>query len=296
MSRDSSSAPETCTDTVITQGSSASSLRFRTDAHRYGRLRRHKIISNSFAERDGKCEDSHTQRVVNTNRVEDYWKCKLAGSLPTALKPRLRTENGRRVGLSQQDKRRLPTKQWTKAFLRALEDLAYITKDDQACAHSRLMAEVKRRQMKLTHAEHYAREVLTSDIQAVAREFRRLQTAGHYPPKSLRRKGGSRIPRVDREASDITEEGEQQRDTSVKDTEELEMGGVTPPSGKKRKAESSASEHSIKRRKPFSVNGQSSRIPRDNRDASDITKLAHDREQESTRSSDCASVKGERRS
>ncbi|KAK5695995.1 hypothetical protein LTR97_008415 [Elasticomyces elasticus] len=206
MSGDSSSALKACTDTVITEGSRAESRRFRGNAHRHGRLRREKIISSSFKEPAGKSDDSHTQRVANTNRVEDFWKCKLADSLPTALKPRLRIANGKRVGPKQQDTRRLPAKQWTKAFLRALEDLAFVTRDDQASAHEKLIAEVKKRQNKGTHAEYYAREVLTSDLQSVAREFKRLRACGHYPPKSLRRGGGGmRIPQDNREASDITE-------------------------------------------------------------------------------------------
>ncbi|KAK4895238.1 hypothetical protein LTR27_006581 [Elasticomyces elasticus] len=227
--------------------------RYTTNSHRYGQLRKNKVIASAFREPKGKSDDAHKQRVRNTNKVESFWSY----SLPIELKPRLPAANGKRVGVKQQDTRRLPTKQWTKAFLRALEELAFMTCDDKATAHTKVIAKVKERQRSGTHPEHYAREVLTSDLYAVAQEFKRLKSVGHYPPKFLRRKGGSRIPRDDREASDLTEDDDQQRDASVEKPGVLEMGGVTPPPGKKRKAEGSASEHSIKRRKPPGVHEQS---------------------------------------
>ncbi|KAK3659916.1 hypothetical protein LTR22_008283 [Elasticomyces elasticus] len=251
------SASRTETESEIESEVSSAETRYTTNSHRYGQLRKNKVIASAFREPKGKSDDAHKQKVRNTNKVESFWSCKLKESLPIDLKPRLPATNGRRIGLKQQDTRRLPTKQWTKAFLRALEDLAFVTCDDKATAHTKVIAKVKERQRSGTHPEHYAREVLTSDLQAVAQEFKRLRGAGHYPPKSLRRKGGSRIPRDEREASDVIEDDEQQRDTSGVVPGEVEMGGVTPPLQLKRKAEDSAPEHSIKRRKPSGVNEQS---------------------------------------
>ncbi|KAK3641146.1 hypothetical protein LTR56_006868 [Elasticomyces elasticus] len=251
------SASRTETESEIESEISSAETRYTTDSHRYGQLRKNKVIASAFREPKGKSDDAHKQRVINTNKVKSFWGCKLGDSLPIDLKPRLPSANGRRIGLKQQDTRRLPTKQWTKAFFRALEDLAFVTCDDKATAHTKVFAKVKERQRNGTHPEHYAREVLTSDLQAVAQEFKRLKSAGHYPPKSLRRKGGSRIPRDDREASDVTEDDEQPRDTSVVVPGEVEMGGVTPPLQMKRKAEDSAPEHSIKRRKPSGMDEQS---------------------------------------
>ena len=49
-----------------------------------------------------------------------------------------------------------------------------------AFAHTILIKQIKSRQRKRTHAEHYAREVLTSDIEESIKEVTRLTKVGRY--------------------------------------------------------------------------------------------------------------------
>ncbi|KAK1073408.1 hypothetical protein LTR74_001817 [Friedmanniomyces endolithicus] len=160
-----------------------------TKSHRHGQLRKEKLARALLQRFEEKPAVSNSRRTINAEHIEYLWRRKLTECLPPELKPRLRAGNGKRVGIGERDRKRLPVRQWTKALIRALEKLAFITPVkstpvDRDNAYAKLIAQVKRRQRERVHVEHYAREVLTSDIEAVTEDFKRLKAAGRYPIKA----------------------------------------------------------------------------------------------------------------
>ncbi|KAK0311919.1 hypothetical protein LTR01_002833 [Friedmanniomyces endolithicus] len=176
-----------------------------TESHRHGQARKEKLGRALLQRFEKKPAVSNSRRTVNAEHIEYLWRRKLTTCLPPELKPRLRARNGKRVGIGEQDRKRLPVRQWTKALLCALEKLAFIspvkrTSVDRDNAYAKLNAQVKRRQRERVHVEHYAREVLTSDIEAVTEDFKRLKVAGRYPTKV------KKPARVDRRDLDLPPE------------------------------------------------------------------------------------------
>ncbi|KAK3111194.1 hypothetical protein LTR53_013798 [Teratosphaeriaceae sp. CCFEE 6253] len=156
---------------------------YTTKSHRHEKARKDKLksrVEKRFKPLSSKATRSY--RETSTELVELNWRCNLGDSLPGKLKPRLRAPDGKRVG-HKQYKRRLPVQSWTKTMLCAMVKLSHATQGDPTTAHAMLRAQIRRRQHKRTHPEHYAREVMTSDIDAVVQELKRLKAAGHYPPK-----------------------------------------------------------------------------------------------------------------
>ncbi|KAK4539739.1 hypothetical protein LTR36_010392 [Oleoguttula mirabilis] len=167
-------------------------------------LRTEKTADKSLAHMQQPVEKSKSHRAKDAGYVEANWDCKLINSLPAELKPRSPGYKGKRVGHNQQDKKRLPPGEWTKAFIRALANLSMITQDDNAYAYKKLFEQVKYRQRKRMHPEHYAREALTSDIEAVTVEVQRLTDVGRYV-KHIRTQGhsdGERLGNVEVETTD----------------------------------------------------------------------------------------------
>ncbi|TKA60966.1 hypothetical protein B0A55_11756, partial [Friedmanniomyces simplex] len=84
------------------------STHYTTRPHRYGQLRKKKVTEAFLRKLHKQPTAAEKHRGISTERIKDFWRCKLADSLPRELKPRLRAANGKRVGAQQQDQRRLP--------------------------------------------------------------------------------------------------------------------------------------------------------------------------------------------
>ncbi|KAK0356084.1 hypothetical protein LTR02_008676 [Friedmanniomyces endolithicus] len=197
------SAAEESEDTDANMSTlNSGSTHHTTKSHRYGQARKEKLAAALLKRFEKKPAVSNSRRTIDAEHIEYLWRRKLTECLPPELKPRLRAGNGKRVSIGEQDRKRLHVRQWTKALLRALEKLAFITPVnstpvDRDNAYAKLIAQVKRRQRERVHVEHYAREVLTSDIEAVTQEFKRLKDAGRYPIKA------KKPARVDRRDLDL---------------------------------------------------------------------------------------------
>lgn len=120
------------------------------------------------------------RRMRFRRTFEKNWNCRLKDSLPDNLKPRVLRRNGARVGHNQQDRKRILATDWPTKIYRALAHLSNLTVNDMEFAHAQLKTQVKIRQRQGTHREHYAREVLTSDIEAIVKEVKRLASVGRY--------------------------------------------------------------------------------------------------------------------
>lgn len=153
---------------------------YTTESRRHGQPRKHKIMPRTTGRLQKATKAPRSHATIDQNRIEANWACKLLGSLPASLKPRPRSTTGKRVGQDQQDRKRLQPDQWTKSLLHALAGLSRVTPQDKSFAHKELLAHVKNRQNKGHHQEHYAREVLTSDIDTVTQEIKRLIAVGRY--------------------------------------------------------------------------------------------------------------------
>ncbi|KAK0902356.1 hypothetical protein LTR91_012273 [Friedmanniomyces endolithicus] len=197
------SAAEESEDTDANMSTlNSGSTHHTTKSHRYGQARKEKLAAALLKRFEKKPAVSNSRRTIDAEHIEYLWRRKLTECLPPELKPRLRAGNGKRMSIGEQDRKRLHVRQWTKALLRALEKLAFITPVnstpvDRDNAYAKLIAQVKRRQRQRVHVEHYAREVLTSDIEAVTQEFKGLKDAGRYPIKA------KKPARVDRRDLDL---------------------------------------------------------------------------------------------
>ncbi|KAK5121249.1 hypothetical protein LTR85_005415 [Meristemomyces frigidus] len=162
-------------------------------------LRKDKHADKALTQMQQLVQSSKSHRVKDIDYVEGNWDCKLVDSLPAALKPRMAGYKGKRVGHTQPDKKRLPPGEWTKAFIRALAHLSKITQGDQPFAHKKLFEQVKSRQRKCAHPEYYAREALTSDLDAVTAKIQRLIGVGRYvrPMRNQGHTGGRRLDDAD---------------------------------------------------------------------------------------------------
>ncbi|KAK0278787.1 hypothetical protein LTR35_009052 [Friedmanniomyces endolithicus] len=152
-----------------------------TKSHRHGQARKEKLARALLQRFEEKPAVSNSRRTVNAEHIEYLWRRKLTECLPPELKPRLRAGNG-----TSGHRRARP-----KAATRATVDKSTNPRSGEAGVHhsgqehsSRQRQRVKRRQRERVHVEHYAREVLTSDIEAVTENFKRLKAAGRYPIKA----------------------------------------------------------------------------------------------------------------
>lgn len=126
--------------------------------------------------------DSLPRRMRFRLTFEKNWNCRLKDSIPGNLKPRVLLHNGARVGHQQQDRKRILPTDWPSKIYKALAHLSELTVNDMEFAHAKLKKQVKKRQKQRVHREHYAREVLTSDIEAVVEEVKKLVSEGLYKP------------------------------------------------------------------------------------------------------------------
>ena len=146
-------------------------------------------------------DEATTTRTRFPSVIEENWGCDIKQGLPDELKPRRQESNGRRADHKQPDKKRIPASQWPSKLLKALANLSALTVHDMTFVHRQLKSQVRARQRKRQHPEHYAREALTSDVKAVIREIRRLETRGLYNAKqplgfkkAIERGEGSEVP------------------------------------------------------------------------------------------------------
>ncbi|KAK5744429.1 hypothetical protein LTR17_002139 [Elasticomyces elasticus] len=166
--------------------SNSGDIRYTTASHRHGPLRKEKVRRKLVRGMEQRQLGVKAHRAIHGNLVKTLWSCKFVDSLPAELRPRVRAPSGKRIDFKQQDAKRLAPHNWTNNMVHALERLASLTPNDKEYVHVKLSAQVKRRQREGTHTEYYAREVLPSDMEAVAKELKHLKAVGQYPPKPKR--------------------------------------------------------------------------------------------------------------
>ena len=149
-------------------------------------MRSKKLVATSIRKEN---EPSRLLKVRDGRIVEANWSCTLEKSLPADLKPRLRGPNGIPIGHDHPDKTRVPATEWSKAFTHEVAGVSKITRNHPAFAHKQLSEQVRTRQRKREHPQHYARELLKSNIQATIVEIKRLISVGRHGHSTPKRTG-----------------------------------------------------------------------------------------------------------
>lgn len=90
--------------------------------------------------------------------------------MPTDLIPRVRVGRGVFASISHLDKKKLPVDGWSSKLVKTLAHLSADTVHDMKFAHKLLVERVHYRNNRSEMRDYWARELLSSDVEAVHTE------------------------------------------------------------------------------------------------------------------------------